>query len=178
MSIAVNIQAALGKFRSESGSFAVEAALVAPALIFFVMLAINFGMAYNMRLQLVTAAGAGVAYAQNNPDSASSSNFAQYAANITTVAQNSANFGSTPVKVAVSVNNTPDGSAADDSYCVKGSPPTWTKATGTSTDCGSGVTPGKFVTLTLSATVTSIFPTDGIVGTFIPLREKIIARVQ
>jgi len=178
MSVAANLRRALGEFKSEGGSFAVEAALLAPVLVFFVMLTINFGVAYNTKLRLVTAAGAGMAYAQKNGASVTTAeDVASLVASITKVVQNSADF-SVPPKVAVSFNNASDGSAADGYYCINGAPAVWSRADGASSQCGNNVTAGKFVTLTLSTDVNSIFPTDGIVGAFIPLQETIVARVQ
>jgi len=176
MSVFARLRRAVGRFKCESGAMAVEFAFVAPVLIFFILLTVNFGFAYNMKLRLVTAAGAGIAYAQENGASVTSSNFASFADSIAKVVQSSADFGSAPVKVAVSINNTADGSAADQIYCVSGSPPVWSQM-GAAPDCGNGVAGGKFVTLTLSTSVDSIFPTNGIIGTLIPLQETIIAKL-
>jgi len=159
---------------SDSGSMAVEFALVAPILIFFVMLTISFGMAYNMQLRLESAAAAAIAYAQRNP--VTQANFAAFAQTVTTIAQGAADFDP-PLQVAVSVNNTSDGAAADTAYCVDGPPPTWRAMPSISSDCGNNTTAGQFVTVKLATQVGSYLPTSGVVGSFIPLSETIIARM-
>jgi Flp pilus assembly protein TadG len=178
MNKAANFRQLLREFKSsEEGVYAVEAALLAPVLIFFTMLAINFGMAYNMKLRLVTAAGAGIAYAQKNGASVTPSTFASFTNSIAGVVQSSANFGGTPPMVDVRINNS-SGSAAGQYYCVTGSPPAWSQAADASTNCGNGVTASQFVTLTLSTSANNFFPTAGIVGSVIQEQETIVARIQ
>ena len=178
ISMIKRLQRMLCGFEPDSGSMAVEFALVAPVLIVLVMGTISFGIAFNMKLRLLTAAGAGVAYAQLNGASVTPSEFASFADSVTKTIYGAADFGSAPPKVIVSFNNTSDGSAADGYYCADGSPPVWRQMADASSDCGNNVKAGKFVTLTLSTQVDNILPTSPLVGNVIQLKETVTARVQ
>ena len=181
MSMVKTTRRVLGEFRSaENGSMAVEFALVGPVLIFFVMLTINFGMAYNAKLHLVTAAAAGAAYAERNGTSLTPESFPAFAKSLTATAQSTYKSGQAPPAVDVLINNSSGSSAADDYYCISGSPASLNKAQPNSAfaDCGNDTRPGKFVTLKLSTDFDFPLPTTGIVGSVVSLQETLTVRVQ
>ncbi len=164
-------------WRSERGIAAVEFALLAPVVSLILMLVVDFGFAFNTQLRLISAAAAGAQYIQKNGASLTSSNFSAFATSVTSVVTTVSGLSPAPT-VTVKINNTTDGSGAGKYYCVSGSPPSWTQVSSSSSSCASNLYGGQYVTLTVSTTLTNIFPTDPIVSSVFPLQETIIVRVQ
>ena len=163
--------------RSQKGVVALEFALMAPLLISIFMLLVDFGIAMNTKLKLLSALSAGAQYAQNYGTSLTSSNFSTFASQLSTFVSCAADLKSTPT-ITVKINNTTDGSAAGNWYCVSGTTPSWTQVASSTSQCATNLTAGKFVTLTISTTLSSAFPTDPIVGQFFSLQQSILVRVQ
>lgn len=162
---------------ADRGLAVVEFALLSPLMILVLLLAVDFGVAFNMQLRLLSAVAAGAQYIQNNGTALTASGFSRFADSVETVVKQSADLVVTPT-VSVAVNNTADGSAAGGYYCVDGSPPTFTQMASAGSSCGNDVTAGKYVTLKVALSLSTVFPTDPVVGTVFPLHETIIVRVK
>lgn len=163
--------------RSRRGVVIVEFAIVAPVLMTLLMLVADFGIALNMRLRVGAAAGAAAQYIHTNGTGLTQAGFAAFANSVKSVVTSTADLSVTPV-VTVLINNTSDGSGANSYYCVSGSPPVWTAAASSSSTCSSNLTAGQFITLSISASIPSLFPTDPVIGAVFPLSETIIVRVK
>jgi Flp pilus assembly protein TadG len=159
------------------GIAAVEFALLLPVLSAFLIFVADFGLAFNVKLKLLSAIAAGAQYAQTNGSSLTTSNFAAFSTAVTTVIQGVAG-SSTDITVTTKINNSTDGSNAGSYYCVSGSSPTWTTAASSSTTCGTDLTAGRFVTITVTGSCNTIFTKDPVVGSLIELSETIIVRVN
>ena len=164
-------------WRSDEGIAAVEFALLAPVVSVILMLVVDFGFAFNTQLRLISAAAAGAQYIQKNGAALTSSNFSAFATSVTSVVTTVSGLSPAPT-VVVKINNTTDGSGAGKYYCASGSPPSWTQVSSASASCSTDLYGGQFVTLTVSTTLTNIFPTDPVVSSVFPLQETVIVRVQ
>lgn len=164
-------------WRSDKGIAAVEFALLAPVVSLILMLVVDFGFAFNTQLRLISAAAAGAQYIQKNGTALTSSSFSAFATSVTSVVTTVSGLSTAPT-VVVKINNTTDGSGAGKYYCVAGSPPTWTQVSSSTSSCTTSVYGGQYVTLTVSTTLTNMFPTDPIVSSVFPLQETVIVRVQ
>lgn len=176
-SMRAHLRRCIALLKSSDAVAAVEFALISPLLILILMIATDFGMAYNAKLKLLSALAAGAQYIQVNGTSLTSSSFANFSSAVSAVVTSTGNFPTTPT-VSVAINNTTDGSAAGTYYCVSSSPPTWTKASSSTSVCSANLTAGQFVTLSVSLTLTNVFPGNPIAGSVFPLSESIIVRVK
>ena len=141
------------------------------------MLVVDFGFAFNTQLRLISAAAAGAAI---HPEKRSVPDVVQLL-RLRDLGHLGGDDGlrlEPAPTVTVKINNTTDGSGAGKYYCVSGSPPSWTQVSSSSSSCASNLYGGQYVTLTVSTTLTNIFPTDPIVSSVFPLQETIIVRVQ
>jgi Flp pilus assembly protein TadG len=160
-----------------SGLAGIEFALLVPILSLFLIVAVDFGLAFKVKLELLSAIAAGAQYAQTNGSSLSSSNFTAFTAALTTVVQEVAG-SSTNITVTTMINNSADGSNAGSYYCVSGSPVTWTKAASSTTTCGTNLTAGRYVTITLAGSSETIFQNNPLVDATFNLSESIIVRID
>lgn len=164
--------------RNRDGIAAVEFALVAPIFLAFLGLLIDFGAAFNTRMKLSTAVAAAGQYAFAQGQGVSANTAATLITSVSTIAQNASNLSPAPA-VTVRINNAADGSNADSFYCLSGyNPVAWSSTGNTAASCGSSVTSGKFVTITMSASRTYWFLPSSIAKKLAVLTDTAIVRVQ
>jgi Flp pilus assembly protein TadG len=154
-----------------SGVASLELGLVTPVLTMFLTGVVDLSMMFHQELQLssVLAAGAEYAFTQGQIDSGSTlttevTNFVQALSPLTLTS------------LTTSYNN---GLNPSSSYCVVGSPATYSGpyASGSACPDGSGSTAGKFVTISASFTYAAMFKAE---QTFFPkpFTQSVIVRLQ
>jgi Flp pilus assembly protein TadG len=161
------------------GMAAVEFGLLAPLLMALAALALDFGYAFNIKLKVVSATSAAAQYAFQNGQSISASTLATFQHNVTSVAQSTAGMASPP-SVTVLFNNAADSSAVGSYLCPTGyAPVAWTSTGSGGATCPGGVVQsGKYVTITVTSTMRSLFQPDPVLGTLITASDTAIVRVQ
>lgn len=143
--------------RGDTGIAAVEFALLAPVFVGLAALGLDLGHAYQVKLQIISATSAAAQYAFLNGQSVTSSTAATFLSNVASVVTATAAVTPAPT-VTVRFNNATDGSNAANYYCTGStSPPNWTSTGTSSSSCGGSVMSGKYVTISVTASTTSLF---------------------
>jgi len=164
----------------KDGIAAVEFALLAPVFILFLALLLDLGLAYNTKLKVVSATAAAAQFAFLNGQSMTASGAPAFLTNVSSVATAAADLTVAPT-VTVTFNNASDGSNASNYYCVSGSSPTsvaWTSTGTTSSTCGGSVMSGKFVSIVVSATTSTLLYSSSTIGSIITEQDAAIVRVE
>lgn len=128
--------------RRNRGVAAVEFAVAAPVMLFFLGGMVDFGLAYYGQSQLAGAVAAGAEYAILTGPTATQ-------ANIQSVVQNAAGLSHLTVTVT--------GLSPTACYCVTGSPPALT-ATACATSCSNGATAGTYAFITATYAYQPLMP--------------------
>ena len=163
---------------SDHAVAAVEFAILAPSMIFLLLVILDFSNAYNIILKIISATNAAAQYAFVNAQNVTAGTVSSFLTQVASVATSTAGTSSAPT-VTVLFNNVSNNTNFDNYYCLSGYNPTSWSSTGTSSgSCGSSVMSGKFVTITTSSASAPLFPSDPIMGTLITLTDLAVVRVE
>ncbi len=146
--------------RDCSGVAAVEFGMLLPVFALVCVGAIDFGLAFDAKLQLATAVGEGGQFAFLSGATVQPSQ-------VETVVQNATNLS--PISVSVTYN-------AASCYCPSGSPPTLA-AQSCGSSCSSGAPAGKYVVINATYRYPAIFPTYALLANPV-ITETVTTRVQ
>ena len=164
--------------RDGSGVAALDFGLLAPAWIALVVCTLDFTEAFYLKMRLAAAVDAAAQYAFLNAQTVTASSVASFLANVQTVARASAGLGAAAA-VTVLFNNADSDANASNYYCVGGASPVVFTSTGTgSASCGGSVVSGKYVTITVSGTMSTFFSSDPAFGSTIVMSDAAMVRFQ
>ncbi|WP_019904580.1 TadE/TadG family type IV pilus assembly protein [Methylobacterium sp. 77] len=163
--------------RARDGLAAVEFALIMPVFLLITVAIVDIGHAFYMKLRIVNATTAAALYAQMNGQSLTSSTLGAFLSRVQAVAVASADLPEPPV-VTVLFNNASDAANLNGFYCLSGFPAVWTGTGSASGTCGGSVSSGKFVTITISASTSTLLVSDTILGPTFATSDLAIVRVQ
>ena len=150
--------------RAEGGASAVEFALLAPALLAFIVPVIDLGMAFSSQIKVQQAAQAGAQYALLWGGS--------NASNIESVVT-----GATTLSVSASPAPSQScGCISGTTVTLSGTPPC-SPANGVAT-CANGLTPGTYVTVNAKASYTPLLPYASVLSNPTTLTAQSIVRIQ
>ncbi len=163
--------------RRQSGSAAVEMALVTPVLLILLAGIIDFSRAFYEEVALSAAVAAAAEYALLNASNVSSAGAATLAATLSGIVANSngsawagatvvVNDGATSAVNGGSSASSGTAANADSCWCPSGSPGsvTWGEAAACGTNCEEGTLAGKFVAIDGTRAFTAIFGDYGLIG--------------
>lgn len=176
--------------RRQSGSAAVEMALITPVLLILLAGIIDFSRAFYEEIALSSAVAAAAQYALLNASNVSSTGAAGLAATLSGIVANSngpawagasitVNDGATHSLTGGSATSGGTAANADSCWCPSGTPDsvTWGTAATCGTDCAGGTLAGKFVAIGGTRAFTAIFGDYGLIGSR-TLHQGMIVQTQ
>jgi Flp pilus assembly protein TadG len=164
--------------RDQAGVAALEFGLMGPVWVVLTLMMIDFGEAFYLKLRLATALTVAGQYAFVNAQVASATTVPAFLSNVQTVARTAASLAATPV-ITVLFNNAGDATNAANYYCVSGNSPVVYNSTGTaSSSCGSSVSSGKYVSISIVGSMSTFFYADPIFGSSVTVLDTALVRFQ
>jgi len=164
--------------RGRKAVAALEFGLLAPAWLICIFVLADFAAAFYLKIRLAAGLSAASYYAFVEGQSVTANTVGEFLANLQTVTQSGSGLAAT-MQVTAHFNNAADASNAANYYCVSGTGGTSWASTGTATaSCGSSLTSGKFVTISATASMPSLFTADPILGPILSASDFVLVRIR